>query len=338
MLRPLFVTVQPSKILVSYGGAIQCVDMSQLARRQSGLSWDWVEIPAGEFQMGSPDFYPEEAPVTTRSVDSFWIASTPVTNADFARFVESTGYVTVAERAANDEVGPGSLVFQPTPGPVDLTDWRAWWRWQPGAYWRQPEGPGSTIDGRGSHPVVQICYDDAVAFCEWANCRLPTEAEHEYAACGGQQPAPYAWGSERFPNGEVMANTWHGLFPYDNHGALGWVGRSPVGSFPPNGYGLLDMIGNVWEWTSSIYQSTHEDTRDNNNCAANTTDASTAEDGPAQSSCCSPSIVTEAPKRVLKGGSHLCAPEYCLRYRPAARSPQAEDSGATHIGMRCVLV
>lgn len=319
--------------MVQYCRAIQCVGMSQLARRQSGLSWDWVEIPAGEFQMGSLDFYPEEAPVVTRSVASFWIASTTVTNADFERFVEATGYVTVAERAANNEVGPGSLVFQPTVGPVDLTDWRAWWRWQPEANWRQPEGPGSTINGRDSDPVVQICYHDAVAFCEWANCRLPTESEHEYCAASGQQPAPYAWGSQRFPDGAVMANTWHGLFPYDNQGALGWVGRSPVGSFPPNGYGLFDMIGNVWEWTSSIYQPTHLEAQ-----AGMSADEHDPQDAPAQSSCCSPTLPTEAPMRVLKGGSHLCAPEYCLRYRPAARSPQAEDSGATHIGMRCVLV
>jgi formylglycine-generating enzyme required for sulfatase activity len=280
--------------------------------------------------MGSDDFSREEGPVHQRTVDAFEIDATPVTNEDFDAFVTDTGYVTIAERSLDpgmfpgadpDLLVPGALVFTPTDGPVDLGDWRQWWRWQPGAHWRSPEGPGSSLDGRGRHPVVSVAYDDAEAYAAWAGKRLPTEAEWEWAARGGRVGARYAWGDEREPGGEVMANTWHGAFPFRNDGARGWVGSSAVGSFPANDYGLYDMIGNVWEWTSSPWSPRHVLP------GAAGVDAGTRTNLLAAAS--------EPPRRVLKGGSHLCAPEYCLRYRPAARSSQTEDSATTHIGFRC---
>ena len=285
--------------------------------------------------MGSTRYYPDEGPVHRRSVDAFEIDRHPVTNRQFARFVESTGYVTVAERPldpaafpslAPEQLAPGALVFTPTPGPVDLRDWRQWWAWVPGASWRTPEGPGSSIEERLDHPVVQVAFADATAYARWAGKALPTEVEFEYAARGALDAAPFAWGQDERPGGQLMANTWQGRFPFENLGANGWVGTSPVESFPPNGYGLFDMIGNVWEWTTTRYASRLE--------------------VPVQS-CCAPStsgplaLELQGPagsggQRVLKGGSHLCAPEYCLRYRPAARSPEAEDTSTTHIGFRCV--
>lgn len=280
----------------------------------------WVPLEAGSFWAGSDDFYPDEAPGRQSAVAAFSISTTPITNNQFAAFVETTGYVTVAERPLSEvefpdlaprERLPGSLVFTPTAGPVDLRVWQNWWSWVPGACWHRPGGPGTTIDAKGDHPVVQVAYADAVACAEWMGARLPTEAEFEYAACGGVVPSPYVWGDQRDPDGKVMANTWHGLFPYRNDGARGWVGTSPVATFPPNRYGLFDCIGNVWEWTSDHYALPREGA-----CA------------------CGPADPTPVTQRVLKGGSHLCAPEYCLRYRPAARSPQAEDSATTHVGFR----
>ncbi len=305
----------------------------------------WVCVPGGSFLMGSDEYYPDEAPRHRREVAAFEVTSTPVTNDQFAAFVAATGYVTVAERPlsaeeypdlAPDSRAPGSLVFSPTEGPVDLRDWRQWWQWQPGASWRQPTGQGSTLLGLEDHPVVQVSFEDAQAYAEWAGGRLPTEAELEFAACGGSTPSPYAWGSEREPDGDLMANTWRGRFPFENDGARGWHGTSPVGSFPANAYGLFDCIGNVWEWSSSPYTASHA-------AAASSEIASPSTATAGRGGCaCSPSDPPrgEAPsgtavsQRVLKGGSHLCAPEYCLRYRPAARSPQAEDSATTHIGFR----
>lgn len=308
-------------------------------------SLEWVKIPGGQFQMGSYDFYPDEAPQHARTVTDFQISTTPITNAQFAAFIEATGYVTIAERALDAdeftyltplERAPGSLVFTSTDGPVDLLDWQQWWAWVPGAQWRHPLGPDSDVVGMDSHPVVQVAYADAFAFAEWVGARLPTEAEHEFAAAGGALPAPYAWGSERDPAGVVMANTWHGRFPYLNSGANGWVGTSPVGTFPPNGYGLSDCIGNVWEWTSDYYTASHQSLGSNHE----------PRDAQSQGCGCGPQNDLRAiesaepgsvvPRRVLKGGSHLCAPEYCLRYRPSARSPQAQDSSTSHIGFRCV--
>jgi len=275
--------------------------------------------------MGSTRFYPEEAPEHTVTVAAFAIERHPVTNAQYAEFVDATGYLTVAERELDPalypgadpaDLVPGALVFRPTGGPVDLRDWRQWWHWVPGACWRHPFGPDSDIADRMDHPVVQIAYQDAAAYAQWAGRRLPTEAEWEYAARAGTTTT-YPWGDDASPDGRLMANTWQGDFPYRNTGALGWVGTSPVDTFPPNGFGLLDMIGNVWEWTTTRFEGHHR-----------------LDDAKG---CCTPSLTPDPTvNQTLKGGSHLCAPEYCHRYRAPARSPQSQDSATTHIGFRCV--
>lgn len=291
-------------------------------------------LPGGPFTMGSDEFYPDERPAHVAAVDAFWMDVHPVTNEEFGLFVAATGYTTVAERALDpadfpglsaDELVPGSLVFTPTAGPVALDDWRQWWRWEPGASWRHPEGPGSSIDGRAQHPVVQVAFEDATAYADWAGKRLPTEAEFEYAARGGAPDAAFAWGAEPFPGGEPQAHTWIGRFPYELRGEYAGT-TAPVGSFPPNGYGLVDTIGNVWEWTSDYYSPRHRvgGTAVHRDGRADLLAATSAEPG------------SRVSRRTLKGGSQLCSPEYCLRFRPAARSPQAEDSAATHIGFRCV--
>ena len=297
-----------------------------------------IELSGGQFRMGSTSFYPEEAPIHTVTVAPFAIERHPVTNAEFAEFVDATGYVTVAEKpldpalypgVAQEDLLPGALVFRPTAGPVNLEDWRQWWDWAPGAHWRRPFGDGSDIAGKDSHPVVQIAYPDAGAYAAWANRRLPTEAEWEYAAAAGATTT-YAWGDEPTVDGNLMANTWQGRFPYRNDGALGWVGTSPVGTFAPNAFGLFDMIGNVWEWTTTPYSARGHARRDAG------ADGSSL-DLPANSCCPPPADPDPTVIQSLKGGSHLCAPEYCLRYRPAARSPQSQDSSTTHIGFRCVV-
>lgn len=298
----------------------------------AGRRFDQVRIPGGTLRMGSEQFYADERPVHDRPVEAFWIDRHPVTNSQYADFVADTGYVTVAERdldpqqfpgADPADLVPGSMVFTPTAAAVDLRDWRQWWRWQPGAYWRRPAGPGTSIDGLLDHPVVHVCFEDGLAYADWAGQRLPTEAEHEWAARGGLVGMDFAWGREPYPDGVPQANTWLGRFPYDNRG---YGGTSPVGSFAPNGYGLLDMAGNVWEWTTDYYSprhvvpgERHVDLGGRENLLA----SASAEPGFA------------IPRRVLKGGSHLCSPDYCLRFRPAARSPQAEDTGMSHIGFRC---
>ncbi|MGV0834170.1 formylglycine-generating enzyme family protein [Mycolicibacterium thermoresistibile] len=290
---------------------------------------DLIDLPGGTFRMGSTQFYPEEAPAHTVTVADFAIERHPVTNAQFAAFVADTGYRTVAEQpldprlypgVAPAELQPGALVFRPTRGPVDLRDWRQWWTWVPGACWRHPVGPeGPTWQDRADHPVVQIAYPDAAGYARWAGRRLPTEREWEYAARAGTGTV-YPWGDEARPGGQLMANTWQGRFPYRNDGAAGWTGTSPVGTFAPNGFGLLDMIGNVWEWTTTRFFGHHRI------------------DEPA-GSCCAPAALVERPdpavSQTLKGGSYLCAPEYCHRYRASARSPQSQDSATTHIGFRC---
>jgi formylglycine-generating enzyme required for sulfatase activity len=249
-----------------------------------------------------------------------------VTNAQFTQFVDDTGYVTIAEKPLNsadfpdvppDERAPGALVFRLTEGPVDLRDWRAWWTWMPGACWRHPAGPNSSIEDRGEHPVVQIAYADANAYAQWAGRRLPTEIEWEYAARAGSTTV-YPWGDAVCPEGQLMANTWQGRFPYRNDGADGWTGTSPVATFAANPFGLIDMIGNVWEWTTTHYRSRHLP-------------------GQAAKSCCTPTHSADpAVMMTLKGGSHLCAPAYCHRYRAAARSSQSQDTATSHIGFRCV--
>jgi formylglycine-generating enzyme len=280
-------------------------------------------IPGGTFRMGSEDFYPEERPVREVAVDGFWMDEHPVTVAEFRRFVKATGYVTLAEQVPDPELYPdadpaqlvpGSLVFRPTRGPVPLDDYRAWWAHVPGASWRRPEGRGSDTYTRARHPVVHIAHEDALAYARWAGRALPTEAEWERAARGGLDGATFAWGDEPLPGGRHMANTWQGEFPWRDDGLDGHVGTSPVGSFPPNGYGLADVCGNVWEWTADDFP--HE---------------------PAHGACCAPAPGDAIPRKVIKGGSHLCAPSYCLRYRPAARQAQAVESSTSHLGFRCVL-
>ena len=283
-----------------------------------------VELPRGPFRMGSDRFYPEEAPVREVAVDPFWIDRHPVTVAEFRRFVKDTGFVTNAEHApaAEDypdadaeQLVPGSLVFRKTDGPVSLADFRNWWSWVPGADWRHPEGPKSNVGGREHHPVTHVTHADATAYADWAGKSLPTEAEWEYAARGGLDGATYPWGDEFAPKGRMMANTWQGEFPWQNLALDRYEGTSPVGTYPPNGYGLYDTAGNVWEWTDDWFEAPHNG-------------------GP----CCAPPADDERfPRRVIKGGSHLCAPNYCLRYRPAARQGEAIDTSTSHIGFRCVL-
>jgi formylglycine-generating enzyme required for sulfatase activity len=295
-------------------------------------------IQAGTFLMGSDDFYPEERPVHGVSVDDFWMDDHPVTAGEFRRFVRETGYVTVCERpldpadypgAPADLLVPGSLVFRKTAAPVDIRDFRNWWDYVPGAYWKRPEGPSSTINGRDQHPVVQVSYDDAVAYAGWAGKELPTEAEWEYAARGGREGSAFAWGDEHFPDGKPMANTWQGEFPWQNLKLDGFEGTSPVGSFPPNGYGLYDMTGNVWEWTTDFFTPNHPEDVEKPCCIPRNPRVSSD----AQSFAAGETI----PRRVIKGGSHLCAPNYCLRYRPAARQGEAIDTATGHIGFRCIV-
>jgi sulfatase modifying factor 1 len=288
---------------------------------------DMVELPDGTFRMGSADFYPEERPTREVSVGPFWIDRQPVTVAEFRRFVKDTGHVTWAEQrpdpadypdADPELLVPGSLVFRRTAGPVDLRDYRNWWTWMPGADWRHPEGPGSNVGGRERHPVTHVAHADATAYAEWAGKSLPTEAEWEYAARGGLDGAIFTWGDEFAPKGRMMANTWQGEFPWQNLLLDRFEATSPVGTYPPNGYGLYDMAGNVWEWTDDWF----------------TTPA--AETG----SCCAPQLPLadgRFPRKVIKGGSHLCAPNYCLRYRPAARQGEAVDTSTGHIGFRCLV-
>ena len=283
----------------------------------------WID--GGTFRMGDERFYPEEAPVRDVAVDGFWIDPHPVTAGEFRRFVRETGYVTVAEReldpadypdADPDRLVPGSLVFQKTAGPVDLRDFRNWWAYVPGACWRRPKGKGSTINGLDRHPVVHVAHADACAYAEWVGKSLPTEAEWELAARGGLEGAVFAWGDDEFPNGAALANTWQGEFPWQNLKQDGYEGTSPVGSFPPNGYGLYDMCGNVWEWTTDLFTAQRTQSR----------------------ACCGPTLLPgeRFERHVIKGGSHLCAPNYCLRYRPAARQGEAVDTSTSHIGFRCV--
>jgi formylglycine-generating enzyme len=298
-------------------------------------------VPEGTFLMGSEDFYPEERPVHRVQVDAFWMDRKPVTVAEFRRFVKATGYVTVAERpldpaeypdADPDLLVPGSLVFQPARGPVDLTDVRNWWRYVPGARWDRPEGPQSNAYLRARHPVTHVAHEDAEAYARWAGKELPTEAEWERAARGGLEGATFAWGDEEAPGGRHLANFWQGEFPWQNHALDGHLGTSPVASFEPNGFGLHDMTGNVWEWTADFFTPRHPDEPAKACCVPHNprvtaADGSLPEDGPG----------AHIPRRIVKGGSHLCAANYCLRYRPAARQGEAIDTSTGHIGFRCIV-
>ena len=299
-----------------------------------------VRIDGGTFLMGSDSHYPEEAPVHRVTVDGFWMDRHPVNNVDFAAFVEDTGYVTSAERtpSADDYPGarpelltPASVVFQKPSGRVDLGNHYNWWNYVPGADWRHPLGPHSGLNGKAHHPVVHIAYEDAEAFADWAGKSLPTEAEWEFAARGGLDGAEYAWGSELQPDGQLMANTWQGEFPWQNTGCEGHQGTSPVGSFPPNGYGLHDMIGNVWEWTTDWYQARHKAT---STCCSGATNPR----GGVRDKSYDPRMPgVRIPRKVMKGGSYLCAPNYCRRYRPAARMAQPIDTSTCHLGFRLIV-
>ena len=304
----------------------------------AGRFKNMVWVPEGAFLMGSADYYPEERPVHRVSVDGFWMDEHAVTVAEFRRFVRATGHVTVAERppdpaqypgAAPDVLVPGSLVFTQPDGPVDLSDPRNWWSWVPGAQWRHPEGPGSTVDGRDRHPVTHVAYEDAAAFAAWAGKALPSEAEWERAARGGIEGAIHSWGDDFHPRGRVMANTWRGRFPWENL-APGGPRTVPVKRFPPNGYGLFEMTGNAWEWTSDFFTSRHRGDLPAC-CLPHNPRVETPEDSHDRAQPGS-----HIPRRVVKGGSFLCAPDYCLRYRPAARQGQAIETSSNHIGFRCV--
>jgi sulfatase modifying factor 1 len=298
-------------------------------------------IPGGTFGMGSEDFYPEEKPVHQVKVDGFWMDTHEVTNEQFAKFVEATGYITLAERPLNaadfpgappENLVPGSMLFMKTRGPVDLHNYVNWWAWAPGTSWRHPLGSESNLEGREQHPVVHVSYEDAEAFAKWAQKDLPTEAEWEFAARGGLEGKNFTWGDEDATPAKPMANSWQGQFPWQNLLHDGFEGVSPVGSFPPNGYGLYDMAGNVWEWTSDWFVRTLADEVIKNCCGP--------QDNPRIASPDKSYDANQAqfkiPRKVVKGGSHLCAPNYCLRYRPAARQPQMVDTSMSHIGFRCI--
>jgi sulfatase modifying factor 1 len=292
---------------------------------------DLVPIPGGRFRMGSADFYPEEAPVRDVAVDPFRMERHPVTVAQFRRFVKATGYVTVAERPPDPAdypdadprlLVPGSLVFHKTAGPVPFDDVRAWWSYVPGARWDRPEGPASDAYLRARHPVVHIAHEDAESYARWAGRALPTEPEWELAARGGLDGAAFAWGDEMLPGGRPPANWWQGQFPWQNLRLDGWEGTSPVRAFPANGFGLHDMCGNVWEWTADAF--------------------ATRSSPAARRPCCAPGNHDgdgddAIARKVIKGGSHLCAPNYCLRFRPAARQSEMVDTSTCHIGFRCVV-
>ncbi len=307
-----------------------------------GMAW----IPGGEFTMGSDaeSAWLEERPAHRVRVDAFWMDRAEVTNAQFRAFVEATGYVTTAEKPpALEEVMsqvqpgtppppaeklvPGSMVFTAPVGEVNLRDFSQWWTWTPGADWRHPEGPNSSIEGRDEHPVVHVSWDDADAYARWAGKRLPTEAEWEFAARGGLDGKPYTWGDQRPTESQVFANIWQGEFPHSNTAEDGYIETSPVKSFPPNGYGLYDMAGNVWEWCADWFERDLYRRRAANGLAVNPTGPETSSD---------PTRPFER-LRVLRGGSFLCNDSYCSRYRPSARHGNSPDTGMSHMGFRCAM-
>jgi len=301
---------------------------------------DMIWIDGGVYRMGSDRHYPEEAPVHRVAVNGFWIDRTPVTNRQFKDFVRATGHVTFAEIPPDPKNYPGSLphmlfagslVFAPPAHAIDLRHWGEWWTLLKGANWRHPYDPKSNINALDNHPVVHVAFADALAYARWAGKELPTEAEWEFAARGGLEDAEYAWGEEFTPDGRHMANTWQGEFPRENLVGDGFERTSPVTAFPPNGYGLRDMIGNVWEWTTDWYSQNHEADAPKACCIPETPRGG-REDGSYDPAL--PDI--RIARKVIKGGSHLCAPNYCRRYRPAARHAQPIDTSTSHVGFRCV--
>lgn len=303
-----------------------------------------VHIPGGIFLMGSDSHYPEEAPAHRVSVDAFWMDPHAVTNAEFKRFVDETGYITTAERPANPEdypgalpemLAPSSVMFAKPPRRVDLRNHYNWWTYMAGADWRHPRGPSSSLKGLWNHPVVHVAYADAMAYAAWCGKALPTEAEWEFAARGGLDGAEFVWGDTFIVGGRHMANTWQGEFPWQNRLEDGYEWTAPVGSFAANGYGLHDMAGNVWEWTSDWYQDHGRIVKAC--CTLANPRGGTAEASVDTRSSNPSQTQTPIPRKVMKGGSFLCAPNYCRRYRPAARMPQSVDTSTCHLGFRCVV-
>jgi len=299
---------------------------------------DMVRIAGGVFTMGSDRHYAEERPAHRVRVDPFLIDRHAVTNREFSAFVEATGHLTWAEKPADPAMYPGadpalllpsSIVLVPPAGAVDKTNIYNWWQYLAGADWRHPRGPGSTLAGLENHPVVHVAYEDALAYATWAGKELPSEAEWEYAAKGGSDNTIFPWGDELAPGGRHMANTWQGEFPWENLQLDGYEFTAPVGSFPANGFGLYDMIGNVWEWTTDWY-------RDHAGVAKSCCTRDNPRGGDRENSI-DPADVASIPRRVTKGGSHACAPSYCQRYRPAARMAQPVDTSTSHIGFRCIV-
>lgn len=313
------------------------MSMSICGNPPSGM----IHIPGGEFTMGSDRFYPEERPIRPVRVDPFYIDVAPITNGQFATFVAVTGHVTLAETIPSPADYPGmppemakagSLVFEKPAQLSNTNDFTQWWQFCFGADWRHPFGPGSSIEGLDDHPVVHVAYADTDAYAAWAGKSLPTEAEWEYAARGGLEGKEFAWGDELAPDGVMLANYWQGAFPTVNTLLDGWERTSPVRTFPPNGYGLYDMIGNVWEWTSDWY-TLPEGKKTPDSCCIPTNPRSDREEESYDP--CMPDI--RMGRKVLKGGSHLCASNYCQRYRPAARYPEPIDTSTSHVGFRCII-
>lgn len=301
----------------------------------NGMVW----VPGGTYTAGSSEFYPEEGPPREVTVEGFWMDTTHVTNDEFAAFVDATDYSTAAERPPNpedypgadpDALVPGSAVFTPPTVPVDAREPSGWWTYVPEANWRRPFGPDSSIDGLLDHPVVHVTYEDAAAYAEWAKKELPTEAQWERAARGGLAGKRFVWGDEHAPGGDPMANTWQGEFPYENRCFDGYERTSPVGAFPANGFGLYDMAGNVWHWTSDWFGA--DPTAGGSSACCSPVSRTVAE-----ANSVDPNDPSRMPRKVLKGGSHLCAPNYCFRYRPAARYPEPVDTSTSHVGFRCVV-
>ena len=312
----------PASALASPGGALGASSPSS-----GGMVW----VPGGKFWMGSNDGQPDEIPAHEVTVHGFWMDQTEVTNEEFERFVKATGYITMAERKPDPKDFPnvppenlvaGSVVFAPPPGDVPLDNHMLWWEYRPGANWRYPEGPNSNLQGREKHPVVHVCWDDAVAYAKWAGKRLPTEAEWEFAARGGLDRQPFAWGSEKVPGNKWMANIWQGRFPNENKLSDGFRGTSPVATFPPNAYGLYDLSGNVWEWCADWYRMDYYARGESDNPKGPADSFDPREPGTA--------------KRVMRGGSYLCSELYCEGYKPGARMKSSPDTGLSHTGFRCV--